>query len=255
MDPYLEQYWRDVHHSLCTYARDALQPQVRPALLARLEERVVVETPGHNPRGIIPDVKVVERQGAGSGPVQAGAAVADEPLVLQFGGSEEATEGFIQIIDPTTGGRLITVIEFLSTSNKFQGRGQHDYLRKQRELWNAGVSLVEIDLLRAGDWMLVVPQDEVPPSHRTPYHVCVHRGWKNREVELYRLPLDQRLPTIRIPLRQQDEDARLDLQSLVDQTYENGAYDSIDYSAPPVPPLTADLDRWSDELLRRHGRR
>jgi hypothetical protein len=37
MDPYLELHWRDVHHSLCTYARDALQPQVRPALLARIE--------------------------------------------------------------------------------------------------------------------------------------------------------------------------------------------------------------------------
>jgi hypothetical protein len=254
MDPYLEQYWRDVHHRLCTYACDAIQPQVRPALLARLEERLIAESPIADLRAIVPDIKVVQPPGRALAPDISVAAVSDEPLVLRID-SEQATEGFIQIIDPATGGTVVTVIEFLSTSNKFPGRGQKDYLRKQQELWSAGVSLVEIDLLRTGDWVLLAPEYGVPPSYRTPYRVCVHRGWKDNELELYRLSMDQRLPVIRIPLRPQDQDAKLDLQAIVDQTYENGAYDSIDYSVPPVPHLTADVDRWSDELLRQAGRR
>jgi hypothetical protein len=257
MDPYLEKHWRDVHHSLCTYARDALQPQVRPAMVARLEERLVVETPGTE-RGIYPDVKVVERpSGPSMSASSAATAVLDEPLVVHVAklADEQVTEGFIQIIDTSTGGRLVTVIEFLSTSNKVQGRGRGEYLQKQDELFHAGVSLVEIDLLRAGEWTLLVPPGAVPPEYREPYRACVHRGWKRGTFEVYRMPLGRRLPTIRIPLRQQDADAKLDLQALLDQTYANGAYDSIDYRLAPEPPLSPDLERLADDLLRGGGKR
>src|SRR5256885_6518067 len=44
MDPYLEARWGDVHQSLITYARDALQPNLPPDLRARVEERVFVQT-------------------------------------------------------------------------------------------------------------------------------------------------------------------------------------------------------------------
>src|SRR5438105_4713913 len=39
MDPFLEQYWGDVHHSLIQYARDTMQPQLPADLRARVEER------------------------------------------------------------------------------------------------------------------------------------------------------------------------------------------------------------------------
>src|SRR5260370_30420508 len=61
MDPYLEAHWRDVHHNLITYARDALQDVLPSELRARVEERVVLETPegiGANP--LYPDLRLVE---------------------------------------------------------------------------------------------------------------------------------------------------------------------------------------------------
>jgi hypothetical protein len=45
MDPYLETHWRDVHASLVIYARDALQGVLPGSLRARVEERVLLETP------------------------------------------------------------------------------------------------------------------------------------------------------------------------------------------------------------------
>ena len=38
MDPYLENpvWWPDFHHSFITYARDALQPGLRPRYRARV---------------------------------------------------------------------------------------------------------------------------------------------------------------------------------------------------------------------------
>ena len=102
--------------------------------------------------------------------------------------------------------------------------------------------------------MLQVPLARYPSSHRTPYKVCVHRGWK-ASAEIYRVPLREALPTIRVPLRESDADVPLDLQALVTQVYRHGRYDDIDYAVPPVPPLDPDDDAWADALLRQAGKR
>ena len=118
-----------------------------------------------------------------------------------------------------------------------------------------GVSLVEIDLLRDGDWMVAVPIDALEPKVRTPCRVVVRRGWRRLQAEYYAVSLSDRLPKIRVPLRPTDSDVPLDLQALLDQCYENGGYDDIDYtrsSEPPLPPAAA---RWAAQLLRRTGHR
>jgi hypothetical protein len=254
MDPYLEDYWRDVHQRLCTYSCDAIQAQIRPQLIARLEERLIVETKLDDPRSIYPDVKIVERHPwrRGADSEFEGALALADPLLVK-GESEPAFEGFIQIIDATTGRKLVTVIEFLSLTNKLPGKGQELYRQKQAELSEARVSLVEIDLLRSGDYIVQTRRDRVPASH---YRVSVHRGWKDEEHEYYPIDLQQRLPRIRIPLREGDDDAVLDLQPLIDKTWLNGAYDQIDYSKPPpAPPLDPESASWLDERLRKAGKR
>ena len=61
MDPYLEAHWRDVHARLVIYAGDALQTFLPAALRARVEERVLLETPkGIGDHPLFPDVRVVE---------------------------------------------------------------------------------------------------------------------------------------------------------------------------------------------------
>lgn len=47
---------------------------------------------------------------------------------------------------------------------KLPGEGQDVYLRKRDELKQCGVTLVEIDLLRAGKRLLAVPSDRIPDS-------------------------------------------------------------------------------------------
>ena len=61
MDPYLEQYWGDVHHRSIVYLSDAIQKDLPGDLRARLDERVFVEPELGRPRQIVPDVRVVER--------------------------------------------------------------------------------------------------------------------------------------------------------------------------------------------------
>ncbi len=256
MDPYLERYWRDVHHRLCTYACDALQPQVRPKLVATLDEQLLVEDDELDEvRYIVPDLRI--EQSRGGPPTAAGAVVAEaEPLVIRYTKSEPQNQGFVTITDPTDGNRLVTVIEFLSPTNKRPGAGLRQYRKKQAELREAKVSLVEVDLVRAGTWALQVPRGSVPRKHREPYNVCVTRGWLEDVCEVYAIAINQVVPKVRIPLRRKDADAVLDLQELLSRAYENGAYDDrLDYVADADPPLTGDAAAWADDLLRKAGRR
>jgi hypothetical protein len=219
MDPYLERHWRDVQHSLCTYASDALQPQVIPALVARIDERITVD------------------------PERANGAV-NSPR------GEQPAQGFVQILDRSREYAWVTVIEFLSLSDKLPREGQERYRRHLQELVGAGVNLVEIDLLRDGESLLQVQAGNTPPKKGTAYAVSTLRSWLPHKIEHYPIPLSERLPSIRIPLREQDKDATLNLQALIDLTYHNGAYDFIDYGKPPVPPLEAEAAAWADEVLR-----
>jgi hypothetical protein len=257
MDPYLEQYWGDIHHTLITYSRAAIQKQLPGDLVARVDERVFVEPADGLGRNIIPDVRVVERGRPQGGTLETGNGIAvAEPLVVHLEQDEPIKQGFIEIIDIKSGRRVVTVIEILSPSNKLPGPGRELYVKKQDELRAGGVSLVEIDLVRTGARVLSCPIDRIPEGHRTPYAACVRRGWKPFEIEYYRIPLRERLPAIRIPLRQHDRDVALDLQAVLDRCYEEGRYsDDIDYREEPEPPLGLDDARWAETLLREQGRR
>jgi Protein of unknown function (DUF4058) len=257
MDPYLEQFWRDIHARCIIYAADQLQAHLPADLRARVEERVVVEPAFGTARSVYPDIRVVERgRGQATARVVEPAPTVAEPLII-YVSDEPITESFIEIVDVGSGRRVVSVIEVLSLANKFPGEGQELYRRKQRELRDGQVNLAEIDLLRAGDRVVAVGVSRIPASHRTLYQVCVYRAIASLPCyEIYRVPLRERLPVIRLPLRSTDPDVPLDLQAVIDQCYRNGGYDEdIDYSVEPDPPLDVEDARWADALLREAGRR
>lgn len=251
MDPYLERHWSDVHARLIVYASDQLQSQLGGPLRARVEERLIVEVPGLDDRNIYPDARVFEAKPSG----RRGAALAvmvtpAEPLVIEVP-EERRTETYIEVLDRSAGERLVTVVELMWPSNKSRGPGRRAYRRKQRECVDAGVSLVEVDLTRAGRRAFTLEWDRVPAAYRTAYGACVYRPGEIRSrYELYAMPLRSRLPAIGVPLRPQDAAATLDLQPLLAQAYRNGAYDDLDYAVPPVPPLSADDAAWAATLAR-----
>jgi hypothetical protein len=254
MDPYLELHWGDVHSSLVIYARNQLQKVLPKDLRARVEERVVIAGLGR-PRSVFPDVRVIETHRPSRRRAKSAARVAvAEPVVIDLP-DEPETQTFVEIRDVASGSRVVTVLEVLSPSNKRPGDAQEQYLRKQLELLHGGVSLVEIDLLREGDWVVALPQDALQADLVTPYRVVVRRGWRPLQADYYPISLAERLPAIQVPLRATDADVPLDLQSLLNQCYEDGGYDDLDYTVALQPPLSKTAARWVAELLRRAGRR
>jgi hypothetical protein len=255
MDPYLEKYWHEVHQSLIIYSRDLLQPSLPAELRTRIQQRVFVEEDVGLTRVIYPDVHIVEHPQAWPTAEATETSVALEEPILVVPSDVPLTEGYIEIVDAASGNRVVTVIGFLSPTNKVPGEGQNLYLQKQREVIEARANLVEIDLTRSGHRVLALPADKIRRSHRTTYQVCVYRCQRRAHFEVYRVPLTLRLPVVRIPLRPSDPDVTLDLQALIDQCYAMGRYDDLDYRAEPNPPLEADEAALVHNLLKTKGLR
>ncbi len=115
---------------------------------------------------------------------------------------------------------------------------------------NAGVNVVEIDLLRTSRERMQIKADDLPPEKRTPYLRCIVRPNEDPDLwYVYPMPLRSQLPTIPIPCRPTDKDVPLSLQPLIDQAYRDGGHDDIDYTKPLREPLSADDAAWASELL------
>jgi hypothetical protein len=254
MDPYLEspEIWPDVHHELISEIRAALNPNLRPHYVARVELRVYIsddDDPGREVR--VPDVRVEKapkHKGAKSFKIAPALAVA-EPLIIPTLLDEEIEEAFLKIIHVESEA-LVTVIEVLSPTNKIRGsRGRASFMAKRHEIMNTEVHWIEIDLLRAG-----VPSVTDPPLRPSDYRVLVSRGDQRMRTRYWPISVRQALPVISIPLRGKDPEVPLDLGAVFRTVYDRAAYDmSVDYRREPQPALEGDDAKWAGELLRRRG--
>jgi hypothetical protein len=255
MNPFFEQQWRDAHTSLITYLRDALQARLPADLMARAEEEVVTVGAGQAATTFRPDAQVREpwtlKEPAGTAlATTPPTSPATEPIHVFL---DDETERWIEIHDAT--GRLITVLEWLSPSNKLESAERDRYRRKRRTFISGGVNLVEIDLVRQG--APVFPGGIRNVLHRAGacYGVCVFRVARPVEHEVYPIRLRDRLPAIRVPLRPTDADVVVDLQALIDQCHERGRYHLLNYRLDLDPPLPPEEAAWVDQVLRGHGLR
>ena len=250
MDPYLEDpdLWPDVHAKLIGGIQTELNRQIAPHYVARVEQRVFISDENDPVRDlIVPDVRLL-RTNATAG-VAARAAVqqqtddAVESFEVTTEVDEEVVESFVRVYDRRDRS-VVTLIEVLSPSNKMPGSaGRQSYREKRQDVMNSPAHFVEIDLLRTGTRSFVL--GELPPFD---YLVHVSRSVVNggrRRARVWPIPLTRRLPTVPIPLRHGDDDARLDLQAVLTAAYDNARYDlDVDYAADPVPPVTGDRAEW-----------
>ncbi len=253
MDPYLEEplIWQGFHNRFVVHLADALNPLLRPRYITSVEERVFVEGP--EPREILSDVWLTRREsvvGTATGTAAVATLEAAEPEVVKLP-ETELHENYIEILDRQSGLNVVTVIEVVSPTNKFAGPGRDLYLAEQREVRHSRTHLVEIDLLRTGNHVLVVPERVVRARKPYDYLVCVNRAKGLRdEYEFYKRRVRERLPVIRIPLADGDPDVPLDLQPVLAHTFEAGSYrDRLPYNRACQPTLAAEYQSWADELI------
>ncbi len=230
MDPYLEDAigGPDVHHRLITMMGDHLAAAVSPHFYVRIEERVYIthtdDDPGYSV--IVPDVIVTRRpRPVTTQPVTAGTAVITPPVVIEDLLDPEIHDHYIEIRDARSH-EIVTAIELLSPANKVKGsRGRQTMEEKRCRLRQGGAHWMEIDLLRDG-------QRHAKLAGRSDCCVLLLRNDRSEGLAWF-FSLRDSLPEVDVPLRPPHEDVKLDLQRVLNETYDRAHYaDSVDYTRP-----------------------
>lgn len=258
MDPFLEShYFGSLHTNMITFTQESIQSRLPDGYFAATGERVWIDT---SRRWVEPDVELrrTARKKRNGGEVSAASvATLSRPVIVTIP-HDEHKEHYLNIYKKREGKkRLVCSVEILSPANKTPGeKGQKLYRRKQRELLERNVHLVEIDLLRAGNHTTAVALDWAEEKTGVfDYHVCVRRFNRFEDFEVYPILMQQRLPTAAIPLLPADGDIDVDLQAIFQRAYDVGPFQrAIDYGADKIePPLTKAQDEWMRGVLRKAG--
>ncbi len=219
MDPYLENeaLWPAFHHQLVMCLYQILLPGLVDRYRARVAQR----------------------------------HYATEQALFTSVLREEHHEDYIEIRQRNDG-RLVTLLEVVSPTNKTTTCGRTAYLDKRREGKNAGANLVEIDLVLQGQPTLDYSRDGLPDWD---YAVTVTRSTQAERYEIYTATLQKKLPRFRLPLAPDDKDTVLDLSTAFMRCYDQGGFAAkIDYKRDPTAPLLEEDRRWLNDVLKQHRR-
>jgi Protein of unknown function (DUF4058) len=247
MDPYLESpdLWPEVHHRLISAIAIDIAPSLRPKYRVAIEKRTYLTDADQTIEVGVPDIAVLA-QTPNRITATATRSVSDS-VTVTLPVPHEMNEGYLEIREVATG-RVITVIEVLSPTNKRSGKGQDAYEEKRRQVLSSPTHLIEIDLLRSG----TPPQTlgTINPSH---YRILVGRKEHRPQAQLYAFNVQQPIPCFSLPLVANDEEPIVDLNLLLNQIYDQASFDlTLDYEAEANPPLKADDRTWARNWLNTH---
>jgi hypothetical protein len=251
MDPYLEQqpFWGDFAPGFIKFLAHDLLTQVLPRYEVCVEEYLYVAHEEIRLRRRRPDVSVTTSE-AWTTSAKPAAAVLDVTMQeLEYPDYEPRTQRHLKVIQPRTG-RVVTVIELLSPTNKQPGEdGLDAYLEKRTEYLLSRSNLVEIDLLRGGE--------RLPMSGTLPlgdYYVYIGRVGRKPRCQVIGWPWRRQIPAIPVPLLPEDGDALVELQDVFRKAYDFWYYERrLPYQEPLAPPLSQDDDAWVRQRLAERG--
>lgn len=264
MDPYLEApgIWPGFHEAFLFCIREALQPVLPEHYYAELQTREEIGIGTLDQARVMysdvavrrtnaPDVDDVALRGAAVG---LRSSVPETLVVVE---EEPVHVSFLEIRDLSQGTRLVTLIELLSPSNKLPGPDRDAFERKQADVLSSDVHWVEIDLLRAGRRIGGHAMVEAHCRRKGyDYAVIVSSATRRSphlQLELYGFGVRDPFPIVRVPLREPDPEAILDLGRVFRRAYETGPYRKIlRYDRAADPPLSDGDAHWARELIEDH---
>ena len=241
MNPWMQAVWSGAHSSLAVDARTRLNEVLPADLRAVVEETVVIRS----------DAAALREQADADLPAEAALKSAYQEIDLR---DDPEVQRSLRI-EEAQGGRVVTAIEWVSPTNKNDGRAAEQYRRKRRDWWRVGASTIDIDLTR-GDpvarWELLRPIVlNGPPV--PDFFVGVADAADLEKARGYKVMLRDRLPVIGVPLRAGEDWVELDLQALIEQVWRTGRYWQQDRHEPLDPPLAPVDAAWAAERLQGVG--
>lgn len=245
MNPYLEQddAWEDFHHEFISCARAMLANQTGENYIVKVETRLYVHELSAEERRYRGRADVgISLTGTGAGTSSVSVATQSAPIELTAPAVDVEKYSFLEIRERRNR-RVVTAIELLSPTNKTPGPDRDDYLRKRLAYFQSLCHFVEIDLRRGG------ARPNPPEIPVCDYYVLLNRIERRPLIGVWPLSLTDRLPQIPIPLKAPDADITLDLQAVLDRTYDAARYGNYIYKDTPEPPLSAEQAAWAKQYL------
>lgn len=249
MDPYIEACgrWGDFHTALLGAFRTRLNRSLPERYAAAIQEYVWIHEPvtGRTRRAMEPDAYVTEHPKSGRSVSGGRGAAATAPVSIRLPAQRRKRPKHLQIVDRNLK-RVVTAIEVLSPTNKEAGEDRQTYLLKRQEYFSARVSLIEIDLLRAGGRL---PLGK-PRTGTDDYCILVCRAWEWPRADCWSFSVRELLPRIPVPLAVDAAEPVLDLQEVVNNVYDDGRYETeLDYHQPLTPRLNRQDENWMRSIL------
>jgi hypothetical protein len=244
MNPYLEQEsaWHDFHESFMPVAREILSAQLLPRYFIKIDEHIYIHEVTEDQRRFLGRGDVTVAPVAREVREHSATQVLEAPAHVLLPTVDVEGLSFLEIRDRHNRA-LIAVLELLSPSNKHSGPDRDQYVTKREQLLTSQAHFVEIDLLRGGPRM---PFVDLPACD---YYAMASRVEERPRAALWPIRLRERLPEIRIPLREGDAPARLDLQQVLHRIYDAAGYGLYIYQGQPDPPLGAEDADWARQFL------
>lgn len=233
--------WLSFHNSFIERLADHLQEVLPPGYIAYTEASLQIQrvSPGQEtgqarPRRTGPDILIAERQPRSTNPTSGEALAVNTPtLTLPFVANlleEEPSETAILIFIPDAPGNVgqpVTRIEVLSPGNKPGGGHYSTYKRNRLDTLEAGLRLVEIDLLHETPPIITdVPSYPARYPDSYAYSVLLSDPRPTNTdgvIEVYGFSVADLLPTIRLPL-EGDDWSPVNFNAVYQTTYERRDY-------------------------------
>jgi len=187
--------------------------------------------------------------GNGAGVVTLAAPRSVREVVVDPEESRQHRQHFLVVRENQKWPRVLAVVELLSPANKI-GKYARTYGAKRAKMLASLSHFMEIDLLRNGH---NPSRDHFSDMPSTPYFVFVARKTTaGRNEEGYPIRIQDRLPTIGLPLWGNRPDLPLDLAQAFQAAYDlTTGGRPIDYKTEPIPepPLAADDAAWAAGII------
>ncbi|MBI3461463.1 MAG: DUF4058 family protein, partial [Planctomycetes bacterium] len=192
MDPYLEKepYWSDFTPRFITSLANTLLGRLLPRYDVRIEEYLYVAHEEIRLHRVRPDAAITTTRAWEPSAGPAVGVLESATVELEYPDFEPRKQRHLKVIHAPTG-RVVTVVEMLSPTNKQPGEdGLDAYLEKRSEFLASRCNLVEIDLLRGGERLPMAGQ--LPPGD---YYVYVGRVGRRPRCQIIGWPWRGKLPS------------------------------------------------------------
>jgi hypothetical protein len=245
MNPYLEHphFWADFHATYLTFLRSALMQTIGLNYYVAIEEHIYIHESDDDRKLIgMPDIDITFTASPNEVTPSGGTATLPAPATVTIPKLRKRKIGYLEVVDGENQ-KVITVIELLSPSNKYAGEDRESYLTKRRELFATRVNLVELDFLRGGPRL---PLRDLPACS---YYAMVSRPLARPKADIWPIKLREVLPSIPIPLSPGEPEPLVDLQAVLNRTYDESGSGRRIYRHEPEPRLAPTDAEWAKEIL------